>query len=1029
MNRDAEKDPTDSKVAKTLMPSPSTAASGPLDLGAMYRQMPIPAAVIDENFCFVEINDAFQSHFELSLSEVQGRSNVLIYSVGDAEAARRTRLHARQGHEPITDDIRRVITGSGREMDVNIRFTRIEQGNNTYFLVLYQILQELSEQTRLQISRADVFRLAIEQSPVPTTIQDANFHVVLVNRAACDLFGYSADQLIGRDPREWSTAKSSSQASDDRLGYQADVRKGAFRRAEGLREAIHGITGEVIPYRIDIGLAETPNGEEMWFAMMFDQRQRQRLQGRLKAQRSYIERAFDHAPVGLILTRPEGDLIRGNKSLFEITGLSTPAELKSLVRKIRTETGDRASGAGRQSCRFSITDKSGNEQWLDAYSTTLDTVTGEPLTVTAISDATDEQQLKSELSSSLLRQSALLRSMDAGLAHVVGEIVVQVNPALAGLLGKTEEQLLGQPLEVLFGSPEQWLEVETAAEEALASNGFFRTTQSIVQPNGRTRRCELALRLIDPKQIELGILITLTDVSDLVEQSDQLRQGIKDLRSEIDTRSVGVATLHDGKVAQVNRAMINLLGRREEQIIGQEFVGFCDASSELDITRQFVPVDGDQSERVLRLSLVGADMSFIDCLIHVTPISGDQRHTVTVVAVDLRQRNAALSLAVRMQLRFDAFSSSIDEAIIVLSPSGDRIIHANQTAESIFGSPPGDLVRLSSARLWHRVIDADMADLDASLTMLASGKSSTIVVRMKHPGREELTIRLRMFGGAPGLPERYILAEDISRERSRERVRLEQAISQRETLVREVHHRIKNNLQGVAGLLQQSAIRQPELSSTLSDVAAQIHAIAQVHGLQFRSDKALQPRDIVSSIADNLRINFGQRLSCKTVDSDDPAWVIPEAEAVPLALVFNELMTNACKHCVNDEDVLVTVSSNPDGVMIQIANTGQLPPGFDLDNQPLTSSGLGLVKALIPRRGTRLAFEQHGSQVLVSLGLTSPALKVSDKRVDLAQSGVAHGAGNSNGSNNVRRSQGLAAGDIRPAQPRPPDRPRDAASH
>ena len=69
------------------------------------------------------------------------------------------------------------------------------------------------------------------------------------------------------------------------------------------------------------------------------------------------------------------------------------------------------------------------------------------------------------------------------------------------------------------------------------------------------------------------------------------------------------------------------------------------------------------------------------------------------------------------------------------------------------------------------------------------------------------------LASGPGAPPDQLLmvASDVTEQRAAQEARLEAAIAQREMLVREVHHRIKNNLQGVAGLLQQIAQHKPEV--------------------------------------------------------------------------------------------------------------------------------------------------------------------------------------------------------------------------
>ena len=746
------------------------------------------------------------------------------------------------------------------------------------------------------------------------------------------------------------------------------------------RVAIHGVTGEHVPYRLDALGIKGLTGEQMWCAMLFDLRPTQTLEQMLRAQVAWLERGFDYAPVGMMAVRRDGSLLRCNKTLSTMTGLVEYQEFEHLASRIKETMPLSVAQHTQQSpegtCRIQRSQPDGEAQWLDCYAKKLTSAENEEITLIVINDATREHLLKTELRASLLQQSALLRSMDAALIHVVGEIVVQINPALENLLGRPEREVLGQPLEVLFGDMFNWTEIEPVACQAVNSSGLYRFTERIVHASGSSRQCEIALRRVDAEREELGMLITLTDVSDLLEQSEHLRESMAEIREQNDVATVGVAVLDHGKLVRANAALLGLLNRSEADILDTVFADYCDATAELGLSALLDGSIQDAGESVLRVNLVRDDLSLVDCLLHLTPNMERAPGSVTVVCVDLRQRNSALSLAVKMHMRFDAFAASLNEAVLVLTTTGNRIIHANRASKAIFGLEPDELIRLSGMRLWHGVADESVDVLEESLSNLASGKPSIAVVQMQHPSGRDMTVRLRMFGGGPGQGECFILAEDISHEREAEQNRIDEAVNQRETLVREVHHRIKNNLQGVAGLLQQTAIRQPELKGTLSEVASQIHAIAQVHGLQFRSDDALRAGQIVFAIADNLRINFGQRLDCEVLPGVDTLWSVPESEAVPLALVINELMTNAFKHSSDDESVHVTVDGDESGVVIEVMNKGSLPKGFDLDNLPLTSSGLGLVKALIPRRGTKLSFSEQGERVLVTLGLTAPALRV-----------------------------------------------------
>jgi two-component sensor histidine kinase len=206
-----------------------------------------------------------------------------------------------------------------------------------------------------------------------------------------------------------------------------------------------------------------------------------------------------------------------------------------------------------------------------------------------------------------------------------------------------------------------------------------------------------------------------------------------------------------------------------------------------------------------------------------------------------------------------------------------------------------------------------------------------------------------------------------------EQARLDAAIEQRELLVKEVHHRIKNNLQGVAGLLQQTAHRRPDVAPLISEAVAQVQAIAQVHGLQVRGAGPLRLVNLIEAIVHSVERLFGCSIDLVVAGEQPHRWMVAEAEAIPIALTLNELLTNAIKHA-RVGGAACTLDCGHDGVRLSVRNAGRLPEGFDLGRVSAGVSGLGLVRALLPRRSAQLSLSDIDDEVLVALALTPPSV-------------------------------------------------------
>jgi len=184
----------------------------------------------------------------------------------------------------------------------------------------------------------------------------------------------------------------------------------------------------------------------------------------------------------------------------------------------------------------------------------------------------------------------------------------------------------------------------------------------------------------------------------------------------------------------------------------------------------------------------------------------------------------------------------------------------------------------------------------------------------------------------------------------------------REMLVREVHHRIKNNLQGVIGLLRNSfSDRQhidAESEQLITRAITQIATIALVHGLQAHY-AAGQVRicDVTHAIVEQSHNFAPDDIHIEFHNNVTRPGLLQEQEAIPLALVINEIMTNAIKHipaAVANKQVIVEIKGSPEeGMDLLVFNSGaHLPKELNTSKRNLSGVGLDLILALLPKQFT-----------------------------------------------------------------------------
>jgi PAS domain S-box-containing protein len=455
-------------------------------------------------------------------------------------------------------------------------------------------------------------------------------------------------------------------------------------------------------------------------------------------------------------------------------------------------------------------------------------------------------------------------------------------------------------------------------------------------------------------------------------------------RAVLDSVLVGIVTVGRGGIEWMNRSARRMFGGDLVEFLGQPISTVAtDAADHPFRSPHFDDlVEGQAENFECRLKARdGREFWVIGNAVATSTDAAGRQITYALLDIERRRQAEAQSQQAQASLQriiaaaplaialFDAetlLTEQVNHAVVALAGRAeDELLGASP--EALFGAEQGARLRqdLEAALQTEAVIQREYR-------VEIAGQARLWDVRLLH------LVGIADASGQAEPEQVLLVASDVTEQRAAADARLAAAIAQRELLVKEVHHRIKNNLQGVAGLLQQIAARRPEVAGVIGEAVSQVQAIAQVYGLQVGSSGPLRVKSVVEAIVGSVQRASGQPIRLE-VQSALPRlahqWALPEAESIPIALTLNELLGNAMKHSGHGGgEVSCKLMCEQERVTLSICNEGQLPAGFDLAQVRGGVSGLGLVRALLPRRSAKLNLEQHGAQVLSSIELRPPSI-------------------------------------------------------
>ncbi|EMG37227.1 PAS domain S-box [Desulfocurvibacter africanus PCS] len=293
--------------------------------------------------------------------------------------------------------------------------------------------------------------------------------------------------------------------------------------------------------------------------------------------------------------------------------------------------------------------------------------------------------------------------------------------------------------------------------------------------------------------------------------------------------------------------------------------------------------------------------------------------------------------------RFRALLDQVSDAILLVNLETLRIADANGAAGDLLGRARDSLLGLRLDKLMPPEATQAMDDFLRS-GQVESFVESTLPAaggRM-HDAPVEIVLRVVPFGSVPYM---VAVARDVS-ERKLNEERLRDSLREKEVLLKEIHHRVKNNLQTISSLLslQAQVLDDPAVAELFRESQNRIQSMALVHERLYQADdlSSVDFDSYLSSVISFLMQSYRRSSSSVRLIKDLEDLALPVTVAIPCGLMVNELLSNSLKYAFPDGRAgTIEVSFRRDGDMyvLRVADDGVgLPPDID----PLDTSSLGL---------------------------------------------------------------------------------------
>ncbi|HMK34398.1 MAG TPA: PAS domain S-box protein [Desulfomonilaceae bacterium] len=587
-------------------------------------------------------------------------------------------------------------------------------------------------------------------------------------------------------------------------------------------------------------------------------------------------------------------------------------------------------------------------------------------------DVTQQKMAREALRLSEAKYRLIFENSPVGIVHFdIQGTITACNSTAADMLGASRVLLIGQNLCVISKEDN----VLTALRDAVSGKishyeGYYTSAE---RKENSALRCAFA-PIVAPDGSVVGCTGIFEDITERKRTERMLETTLRRFYTILSSVHAGILLVtEDGRIEFANQAFCNLFDLAD---LPSTLIGLHSS----DMIQKIRDVYVSAEKAVARIQEIIAQQGPI-CAEEVG-IRDGRTHLRDFIPIlidgkrygrlwyhqditDRKQAEEALRKSEELYRRIFEniedvyFETGMDSEILQLSPSVERIL----------GYMREEMIGLSD--FYFYVMPEQKKLLLKKLRENGVVRDFEAQFRCKNGILRMCSINARLIYDEAGNPERScgVLRDVTERRKAEDQIRA--SLEEKEVLLREIHHRVKNNFQIVAGLLTLQADHIPEegLQTVLREAEARVIAMARVHEKLYHSEQLGEIRmdEYLSELAqeligfhgqDNMRMIFKGNIESIAFDVDT---------AISCGLITTELVTNAIKHAFpHVQEGVVEIhlrAMHGDAYELTVRDNGiGLPADFILGKSE--SLGLKLVQEFAKRFGGQISLDRDNGTAI-----------------------------------------------------------------